>query len=289
MPQITIIKKAFSLIELSIVFIIIGLLIAGIVAGSSLIKATKLSSARSTTLAAQIVTIPGMVLWLEPSTKDSFLTSQAVDGTSITTWYNIEPSNFLVKNNLTAAASSDVTYKDASINDLPSVNITTAGKMSLANFSGSALAQSTIVVVFRPTVAISTTALNIIDSSSSSLTSSIAIKSDAVVLNAGTSVTTSTTTNPASFVKDNDYILMVNFNGENSKVFVNNIVGASAVLNANINTLSGLTVGTDKTGSNGIAAEISEVIVYNRTLKDTERQDVMSYLMAKYKINVVGI
>ena len=287
MFQTTIPKKAFSLIELSIVLIIIGLLMAGITAGSSLIKASKLSSAQSTTLASQIVTIPGMILWFESSTKNSFLPSQTTNGAQINAWYNLEPSNFLLKNNLTANPSNDVVYKETSINDLPAVNMTVNGKMSLDKFSGSALSQSTIIIVFKPTAIVDSNPLTIIDSGVSGSTSSISIKSDGVVLNAGNTIAT-----PASFVQDNNYILMVNFNGKSSKVFVNNIVevgGLGANLDPGTNAFYGLTIGANKNGANGIAANISEVIIYNRTLKDVERQDVMSYLMAKYKINVAGL
>ncbi len=286
-------KEAFSLVELSIVLIIIGLLIAGITSGRNLVRSSKLSSARSVTLSSQIVTIPGMVLWAESTTKDAFLNSQTVDSSQLTTWYNREPSGFLVKNNLTTSASNNVTYKELSTNDLPALNMTVAGNISLANFSGSALTESTVVIVFKPTVAPSGTAVTIADSGASgNLTSSIAIRNNQVTLDAGLTANSSTLTNPATFALNGEYILMVYFGGTFSKVFVNNtteVGGAGAVLNAGTNALNGLTVGANKSGASGIAAEISEVIVYNRVLKDTERQDVMGYLSKKYKITVTGL
>ena len=285
-------KKAFTLIELSIVVVIIGLLIAGISVGKSLVKSSRLSSARSITLSSQIVTIPGMVLWLENSSKDSFNTGQIKDGAAVTSWVNLEPSSNLTKNNLTTATAS-VTYKDNSTNNIPAIGMDVAGNMSVASFANSTtLSTSTIIIVFKPTAALNSTAKTIVDSGSAGSTTSIGIKSDRVVLNAGTLVETSTITNPAAFVASNSYILMVYFNGASSKVFSNNITevgGSGAVLNAGTNSLSGLTIGADKTPANGIAAEISEVIIYNRILKDTERSDVMSYLAKKYKITVTGI
>ncbi len=285
-------RKGFTLIELSTVIIIIGLLIAGITSGKSLVRTSKVSGARAITLSSQITTIPGMVLWTEAINKDSFLSSQIVDGSQLTTWYNREPSGFLTKNNLTTAASANVLYEEVSINDLPSVSMTVAGNMVLGNFVGSALSTSTIVIVFKPTIAPTSTATIIADAgTSTSLTSSIGIKNDRVALNAGTAAETSTSTNPASFALNGQYILVVYFNGNSSKVFVNNtteVGGSGAVLTAGTNALSGLTIGANKSGASGIAAEISEVIVYNRILKDTERQDVMGYLSKKYKITVTG-
>ncbi len=285
-------KKAFSLVELSMVIIVIGLLISGVTAGGSLVKNSRISSARSITLSSQIVTIPGMVLWLENSAKDSFSASQINGGAQITNWYNREPSNYLVKNNLTTTASNNVLYQDTSTNNIPAVNMNVTGNMTLANFAGSTLATSTVVIVFKPTSQTSGTAMVIADSgASANTTCSIGIKNNAVSLNAGNAVDSSTTTNPASFTMGNSYILMVYFNGANSKVFANNITevgGAGAILGAGTNALDGLTIGANKSGANGIAAEISEVIVYNRVLKDTEKNDVMGYLSKKYKISVTG-
>jgi len=298
MPNIFIFKKAlnkraFSLIELSIVLIIIGLLIAGITSGRNLVRASKLSSGRSITLASQIVTIPGMVLWTESTTKDSFLNTESIDSNQLTTWYNREPSGFLVSNNFTTSASSNVIYEEVSTNELPAVNMTIAGNMSLANFSSSVLSAATIAIVFKPTAAPTSTATTIADAGASgNSTASIGIKSDRVSLNFGSAVETSTVTNPASFSLDGLYILVVYLNGASSKVFVNNateVGGSGAVLSAGTNALNGVTIGANKSGSSGIAAEISEVIIYNRVLKDTERQDMMSYLSTKYKITVTGL
>lgn len=293
-------KKAFSLIELSVVIVIIGLIIGGITSGKSLVRTSKVSAARSVTLSSQIATIPGMVLWTETSTKDAFLSSEIANNSQLTTWYNREPSGFLTKNNLTAAASANALYQEIGMNDLPTVNMNVAGNMKVASFAGSALTTATIVIVFKPTIAPTSTATIIADSgAAANSTFSIGIKDTKVTLDAGTPVETLIASNPASFVLNGQYILVVYFNGSTSRVFanttsaVNNVTtevgGAGATLNPGSNILNGLTIGANKSGSSGIAAEISEVIVYNRALKDTERQDVMSYLSKKYKITVTGI
>ena len=51
--------KAFSLIELSIVVLIIGILIAGITQGSRLVRQSRLVVARSLTQNASLLLMPG--------------------------------------------------------------------------------------------------------------------------------------------------------------------------------------------------------------------------------------
>ena len=79
-------KKAFSLIELSVVVLIIGILIAGITAGSRLVRNSKLASAAQFTKSSDINSIADLVLWLEPTQENSFATT---DNTSALTYANV--------------------------------------------------------------------------------------------------------------------------------------------------------------------------------------------------------
>ena len=63
-------KKGFTLVELSIVMIIIALLVVGVVAAQSLIASAQLAKARSLTNSAPIATIEDLTLWLETTTEE---------------------------------------------------------------------------------------------------------------------------------------------------------------------------------------------------------------------------
>ena len=66
--------KAFSLIELSIVILVVGILIAGVYQGSNLITKSKLSIARSLTESSPVLGVKNLVLWYETSMEDSVVT-----------------------------------------------------------------------------------------------------------------------------------------------------------------------------------------------------------------------
>ncbi|MFT6331884.1 MAG: prepilin-type N-terminal cleavage/methylation domain-containing protein [Lentimonas sp.] len=284
-------RKGFSLIELSIVIIIIGILIAGVYSGAGLVRNTKILSARSITLSSQISSIPGMVVWVENSSLESFNASDISDGAAISNWFNREPSGFLVDNNLDQA-SGGVNYETDGINNLPTVSLNVAGNMKLSSFANSSLENSTIVIVFRPTAAVESTTLWILDSGASANPYAIGIQSDRINLHAGSDVFTNNATNPASISQGNPYILMAYFDGASSKVFLNNeteVGGLGATINPGSNILNGITLGSNRNGFSGISAEISELIIYDRPLKRSEREEVFKYLSKKYDINVISL
>ena len=286
-------KKAFTLTELSIVVLIISVLITGITQGSGIIKSTRLVNARSTTSRSPAPEISGLIAWYEPTLKSSFKDSESIEASQTTEWRDNSPGSIIsTKNKLTRSAGSAVTYKENGINNLPTLLFSGAdsANIALTNFYQGSSTQNTVFIVFRPLFATSSTAKILLDSSSSNSTSSIGIKSTAVNLNATNSVDTSTT-NPANFANGNNYVVAVYFNNTSSQVFVNSAVtrAGDAAISPGSNPLGGLTIGTDKSGTNGFNGYISEIIIYNRPLKLQERKDVMSYLSKKYKISVTGL
>ena len=64
--------KAFSLIEISVVIVIIGILIAGISSGIDMFQDYRLTSARNLTKNAPISRIPDLKLWLETTSEKAF-------------------------------------------------------------------------------------------------------------------------------------------------------------------------------------------------------------------------
>ena len=65
-------KNAFSLIELSIVILIIGILVAGVTTSSRLIRAMKLISAKQLTQSSPVLTISDLLAWFEPTKEGIF-------------------------------------------------------------------------------------------------------------------------------------------------------------------------------------------------------------------------
>jgi prepilin-type N-terminal cleavage/methylation domain-containing protein len=79
-------NSAFSLIEISMVILIIGVLIAGVLLGNNLVKKSRISSAQTLTISSPINGIKESALWLESSLDKSFEESESFDNNPISVW-----------------------------------------------------------------------------------------------------------------------------------------------------------------------------------------------------------
>ncbi len=136
------IKKAFSLMELSIVILIIGIIIGGVTQGSRLVGAMRLATAQNLTKVSPVGALKGLLFWYETTLDDSFLVGENENGTVITTWKDINPQSTtkhhayaaqktnaaLVSYNLAGGAtsgnSSGPTYISKGMGDLPTLRFT---------------------------------------------------------------------------------------------------------------------------------------------------------------------
>lgn len=284
-------NSAFSLVELSIVIFIIGVLITGATQGYSLVKSAQISNARGITSKSPIAQIQGLIAWYETSMKESLNLTELKEGANITTWKDISPSSIVNGNNkLTAVASSNITYFQSAINKIPSLKFTGFANLSIANFAQGPSSQATIFLVIKPDYAPDSTNYKaIFDGNSADF--SFSIKSDMVRLNAGN--VTSSTTFADSFVNSKEYAIAVYFNGLNSKTFVNNTdspIGGSTALNSGTNQLNGFVIGSNRSAPLvGFSGYISEVVIFNRVIKNAERKEIFNYLSKKYKISITGL
>lgn len=158
--------KAFSLIELSIVILIIGIIIAGITQSSRVVSQMRLNTARSLTQSSPATSIKGLALWLETTGENSFGTTTPDDTTAIANqtalactvggtnttcaWADNNPT-VVLKSHATVIGSA-ITYAASAINGLPAVKFNgTASSFFAVQMNSSYLAQPrTSFVVVSP-------------------------------------------------------------------------------------------------------------------------------------------
>ncbi len=150
-------KKAFSLIELSIVILIIGILVAGVTQSSRLVSRMKQISVRSLTLNSPISSIKDLYAWYETSLDSSFDEAEASDGSALTNWYDLNPQIVSAKVNFNQTnLASKPLYKSSSINGLSAVYFDGNDFMNTDINNPSVLGSqsATFFFVFKPTNAL---------------------------------------------------------------------------------------------------------------------------------------
>lgn len=282
--------KAFTLLELSIVLILVGGIIIGVLQGANLIGTGRLANARALTSRSNINNINGLTLWYETSLKNSFNESQAYNNSQLTEWYDVSPFSIVNKTNkLTKSAGADVVYTRSGINQLPSVSFNGSGKISLASLAQGTFSQATIFIVFRPNYTTTSSFITLFDAGPSQPQFRVSISNDRVRLDAGVSGSSNSVTN--SFINNYDYALAVYINGTSSSAYLNDVTTlfGGVKFNSGTNSINGLTIGSNLSSTENFNGLISEIIVFNRALKINERREVFSYLSKKYKISIKNI
>ncbi len=111
--------QAFSFIELSVVILIIGILIAGLLASQTIISKFRITSAQTLTISSPVNGISDSTIWLESSLDKSFKDSESSDTNTLSAWYDIRES--VNKNNAIQTNSSNAPTYSNTINYIHAV------------------------------------------------------------------------------------------------------------------------------------------------------------------------
>ena len=117
--------KAFSLIELSIVILVIGILIAGIMEGRNILYKAKLSAARALSQSSDVASIKNLIFWMDATQENSVINTSdskiVSDGDNIKSWTDRNPQFQVPLVFSTSTANTYPIYRDSAINGLPAL------------------------------------------------------------------------------------------------------------------------------------------------------------------------
>jgi prepilin-type N-terminal cleavage/methylation domain-containing protein len=289
-------RSAFSLIELSIVILIIGILVAGVTQGSRLISQFRLSSARAITQSSPVTSIKDLTIWLESTSEQSFDDAQTEDGTRITNWYDLN-TQISQKSNA-APVSVGPTYKANCINGLPCLQFNGSSEFLNITQTQGAVSDASIFLVINNLVLPTglnnqsvISAYNATGAATSNLrvytylggTGGLGFTHGSVGGGYGSSLTVNNNTIVNAIERSGSEIIAFSvLNG------VFDIRSSSSSYTAK--TLnSGISIGAHYNGTAGsefFNGYIAEVIVFSRGLKASEAADVNAYLSKKWAIKI---
>jgi len=300
-------KKAFSLVELSIVILIIGIIIAGITQSSRLIAQFRLSSAKTQTKGSPVPSISNLVMWLEPTLDESLLDSEREDtdlvaNNGISTWYDLNPNSN--KNNATQTSTTlRPKYYAKCINNLPCIRFD--GSNDVMSFSGTDLVGTNFTIFVVDQRRAATGIFVGKNSSTSSLAgliigyttpSTINFANGDNNQNAYNASIASYSTPPVARVHS-----FVNyFKNSDSFNYLTHFINGSAAssgtevkastasgsTNGLLTSYSDASIGSGFNGGTSVPynGDIGEIIIYSKALKLEERVAVEDYLTKKWGI-----
>lgn len=298
-------RSAFSLIEISIVILIVGILMAGVIKGSRLISGSRLSNAQTLTTSTSVASIPNLTLWLEPTIDGSVTgaTNAFPDNNeAVSSWNDRNPQTTpaLKINPSQSTSSYRPLYVVNGIGGLPSLSFdgsndhlrTSSGGLTPIGASDDTY---TMVVVWRQASGAAIWQSSIIAETGSTLVNE---KIASVLINASSTLSGFSGSNDNyignSITALTPYISIIRVNNaasNNISTFYNTNTSYNGTSNgtpANLDLdnsffeIGALLAGT----SSPFKGMISEILIFDRNLKDSEIAEINSYLGTKYSIRV---
>lgn len=283
--------RAFTLIEFSMVILIIGFLLTGTIVANSLIQKSKLASARAQTLSSVVVSTKGLVAWWEATSEKSFKDTETEDGAKISLWYDINPLSTKKFSAAQNTSGNQPIYKSSAINNLPALkfNGTTSYLEAAYDFN---LNPSAITVFAVVKTSATTTYGTIISSRNDPPHCGYMLYSapnspidyEAWFGDGASSWGTGSTPHSAIILEKPTIISLTN-SGSTMSIYNNGTSVGSAGITMTQNSVMPLRIGA---GKNETTADyfyngyIGELIVFKRVLSDEERKMIEDYLSKKW-------
>jgi len=293
-------RLGFSLIELSIVILVIGILVVGITKGSRIINSSRLASAQSLTKASPVNSNNNVVLWLETTSEASFSAEEAADQSTVTNWFDIKGSAITDPFNVTQTdVSKKPHYITNSTNGLPTLRFDGGDTLEKTNVAGSTLSkagnQVTIFVVQKYyTPAHKSSAIFWQSSTNINRINLHSVWQDGKIQFDFGGITTGRIqfqTSLSTFANRTNIITAFRRPNDTGGIRINGIEYISSSTFANILDTSPIkTFYVASMGSSNYQnSDINEIIIFRTALKDSEIQEIEQYLSVKWGVALKGL
>ena len=293
-------NSAFSLIEISIVILVIGILIVGITQSTRLVKESGLMSARSLTQSSPVTGIKDLMSWHETSLKTSFDSDAQIDGSTIATWYDNGKQSTTQNSAIQGTISLRPLFKEYVFDGaIPAVRFD--GSNDYLYISREISEDFTIIAVFKTTGGVISTApdwfegTGIVDAEAYATVNDfgLTIQKSGRIL-AGTGNPDTTIYHNGKYNDGRAHMVFFTRTKSNGTIKLYADGGKTALASSSSATTSALTaptritIGSLQTLRDGyyLGGDVAEIIIYSRALNTEERESIATYLSKKYKIKI---
>ena len=282
-------QKAFSLIEISIVILVIGILIAGISQAIEMFSEASLKSARNLSKSSRITRIDDLSLWLD-ATSDKAFDKEKDDGSTISMWKDTNPrSTAQIIGN--PVSSNFPTYTLSAINGLPTASFkkTSSNCMTIPNQSFINNSEDfTLYLIYSPKTLENGIIIEKNNATATNFPFSLELNSGFYKFSVKNSANTIGITNPKqAIINTPNLIRLSRTKGSQIEITVNGVSSTQSdtLTSSTLNTTElaiGCRNGTSPTSF--ISGDIGEIAFFDRNLSVKEKADIDEYFYKKWKM-----
>ncbi len=294
-------KTAFSLIEISLVVLIVGILISGVSLGVDLYNDFKLATARQLTINSRVGRIEDLVAWYETTNQNVFSKGTTAfedlakfeENQAINRWKDSNPKTSNKIDATQAATASQPTIIFDKTTSLPIVRFGSGkflnlpnGTVPVGNQPYTVIFVSKIDANFECGCALLTS--GVFDYENPKHYNNFGFFPTNRFGNVYFSVLSGVST-PDNTVSPNKFQIFSSvYNQDTLNVYINkNYWNGSATVNLLDNKETNNFIGKGiRAGNNSFIGSIAEIIIFNRNLLNSEREDIENYLSKKWSIKL---
>lgn len=274
-------KRAFSLVELSIVIVIIGLLVAGVVGSKHIMKKARVNSARSITASSPINSTLDNELWLDVALDDvAFGDGHGLEnGDRITSWsdksYNQDKPQIVVVGNGPKYSNS--------IASIPAILFESDSDSNHLQISDASFLNQTdyTFIITEQRVAQNSGINYLIGGNDDEDVFGLGYSSNGAIIQSHGEVASSDNSaaieNLDSYSNKPRVITFTHSASDGNRIYINGtLANEDLSATAHLTDITSLNIGKNYHG------EIGEIAIFSRAIKQVEIQDIENYMADKF-------
>lgn len=288
-------NKAYTIIELSIVLVVMGILLIGVTSGSAIVNLAEITYVRSFSSNAPFLKNNNLTIWFDAAQENAFSVisgskynaiASPSDQTIINRWNDTKTSQQNNKVNVSQSNSTNSPiYLRKAINGLPGIYFDNNDKLSISNVSPLQLfsdGKASIFIVQTDRISNARKYISWNNGDAQEISILNTTNGQTVFRFGGEAATTSAPVTPVGNSRIISYIKNLN----SIDIRVN---GRGFALNAPNNFPGRLSNSTPAEFSVGdsVLGSISEIIIFRDALSSQDISDIEKYLSEKWRIAVV--
>jgi prepilin-type N-terminal cleavage/methylation domain-containing protein len=293
-------KKAFSLIEISLVVLIVGILISGVSLGVDLYNDFRLATARNLTINSRVGRIQDLVSWYETTNQNVFSKGTSAfedlniieENQPINRWKDSNSKSFIKLDATQTSSGSQPTIIFDKTTSLPIVRFGTGKFLNLPNgtvpFGNQAY---TVIFVSKIDANCNCPVLTSGDGSNIPFNSNYFeyVSANNKIVNGWTVWIEGLWSHYEAVAINKFQMFSFTYDQSNINVYINKNYLANNVnktSRTSLPTNNFIGKGLNRPAPYDLIGSIAEIIIFNRNLLNSEREDIENYLSKKWSIKL---